>query len=249
MNALRKFSLTLLFSLTMSAAHAADDKTLRLTSLDWPPYTGESLKDKGASAAVVKEAFKAVGYTVIIEFYPWSRAVRMVKDDPGYQGYFPEYYSDDTAKEFTYSAPMGSGPLGFAENVDNPIVWNTLDDLSKYRIGVVQDYVNTAEFDKRVAQKKLKVDTTVDDTKNLLKVNGKRIDLAVVDKNVFNYLLKTSGKLSEAKHKLRFNPKILEDKTLYICFKKGAAGERYAQLFAEGLKKINIDAIMASHLK
>ena len=241
--------LAVLAGLLLQAAAFAQEKVIRLTSLEWPPYTGEKLKEHGASAAVAREAFKAMGYTLVIEFYPWSRAVKMVKEDPKYLGYFPEYYSADTAKEFTYSDPMGVGPLSFAERNDKRVSWTKLDDLNRYTIGVVQDYVNTEEFDRRVAKKQLKVDVTVSDDKNLLKLDGKNIDLAVIDRNVFDYLLRTNPRLAAAQKTLRFNDKILEDKKLFICFKKGPEGEKLAKLFNEGLKKINVQAIMAQHLK
>ena len=113
----------------------------------------------------------------------------------------------------------------------------------------MQDYVNTEEFDKRVADKKLKVDVTTSDLKNLQKLDGGRIDLAVVDKNVMDYLIRTAPELASAKTSLRFNDKLLEDKKLYICFKKGAEGEKLAKIYSEGLKKINVAAIMAQSLK
>jgi len=249
MKMLKNFLVGLLGLGLLCGPVSAQDKVVKLTSLDWPPYAGEKLKEQGASVAVAREAFKAMGYTLVVEFYPWSRAVKMAKEDAKYMGYFPEYHSADTAKEFNFSEPMGVGPLGFAERSDSRVTWSKLDDLVKYRIGVVQDYVNTDEFDQRVAKKQLKVDVTTSDAKNLQKLDGKRIDIAVVDRNVFNYLLATTPSLESAKKTIRFNDKILEDKKLYVCFKKGPEGEKLAKIFNDGLKKINVTAIMAQHLK
>ena len=176
--------------LTLFLPHASyGDKTVYLTSLDWPPYSGKALKEQGASVAVAKAAFKAMGYTLVVEFFPWSRAVNLAKSGSSkYMGYFPEYYSDDVAKEFIYSAEMGSGPLGFVEQTSKPINWRTMDDLSRYKIGVVRDYVNTAEFDARVASGKIKVEAVTADVNNIQKVSSGRLDLAVIDKNVMAYL-------------------------------------------------------------
>jgi polar amino acid transport system substrate-binding protein len=180
------------------------DKTIQLTSLDWPPYSSKSLPEQGASVAVAKAAFKAMGYELKVNFFPWSRAVALAKDSNSqYAGYFPEYYSEGTEKDFIYSEAMGSGPLGFAERKDNSISWSALDDLKPYRIGVVQDYINTAEFDAMVANKSLKSSTTISDTNNLMKLVNSRLDLAVVDKNVMNYLFKTDKGLAK---KSRYGP-------------------------------------------
>jgi polar amino acid transport system substrate-binding protein len=225
------------------------DKVVNLTSLDWPPYSSKSLKQQGASVAVAKAAFKEMGYELKVSFYPWSRAVALAKSDKNdYSGYFPEYYSDDTAKEFIYSEPMGSGPLGFAERKSNIIQWQQLNDLKENRIGVVQDYINTTEFDKMVASKSLKISTTTSDTKNLLKLVNNRLDLAVIDKNVMNYLFKTDESLAKKSSEAQFNMKILEDKKLFICFKKSKEGEKLATIYNEGLKKINISEIMQEFL-
>ncbi|CAM3604340.1 hypothetical protein VIAQ111709_03000 [Vibrio aquimaris] len=33
-----------------------------MTSLDWPPYSGENLRENGYSIAIAREAFSAMGY-------------------------------------------------------------------------------------------------------------------------------------------------------------------------------------------
>lgn len=243
-NLLIATTLMLLSSLSFSA-----DKVVRLTSLDWPPYSGKHLAQQGASVAVAKAAFKAMGYDLQVSFFPWSRAVALAKDGKSnFSGYFPEYYSDDTAKDFIYSEAMGSGPLGFAERKDNSISWSNLNDLKAYKVGVVQDYINTTDFDAMVASKALKTSTTTSDTKNLLKLVNGRIDLAVVDKNVMNYLFKTDKGLAKKTSNAQFNATLLEDKKLFICFKKNGKGEELAKIYNEGLKKINITDIMNKHL-
>lgn len=216
----------------------AADKLIKLSSLDWPPYTGATLSDKGASAAVVKAAFEAMGYKVQIDFFPWERAVAMAKDgNSGYAGYFPEYYS----------AAIGSGPLGLAQNTGAAITFNTLDDLSKIKVGVVQGYLNTEEFDQRVAAGQIKVEEVISDVQNVRKLEAKRVAAAVIDANVLQYLLKTEA--ASAKGKVDMHSKLLEDKKLFICFRKGVQGDEFAKALADGLKKIDVNAIMAAHLK
>lgn len=245
---MKKILLVLSLILFNNLSYSADI-VVNLTSLDWPPYSSKSLKQQGASVAVAKAAFKEMGYELKVTFFPWSRAVALAKDGKSdYSGYFPEYYSEDTEKEFIYSEPMGSGPLGFAERKNNVIQWEQLSDLKEYKIGVVQDYINTTEFDEMVMRKSLKTSTTTSDTKNLLKLVNNRLDLAVIDKNVMNYLLKTDKALAKKSNVTQFNMKILEDKKLFICFKKGKEGEKLAKIYNDGLKKIDISKIMQQYL-
>ncbi|MGQ9365670.1 substrate-binding periplasmic protein [Azospirillum sp. ST 5-10] len=227
---------------------AAQDKVVKLTSLDWPPFSGEALKDKGAATAVVKAAFAAMGYRVEVDFFPWNRAVAMVRDGTGHHGYFPEYDGAAVREEFTLSVPLGTSPLGFAERADSPVTWSTLDDLKTRRIGIVDGYVNTEAFDAMVASGALAADKANSDTTNLKKLLARRIDLAVIDRAVMDDLLRTTPDLKAQAAALRFNPTILEEKSLHIAFRKDASGAEMARVFAEGLGKIDAAAILRTAL-
>ena len=240
----------ILFALTLMISHlSVAEKVVHLTSLDWPPYASKSLPQQGASVAVASAAFKAMGYKLVVEFLPWSRAVNEAKSPTSqYMGYFPEYYSQEVAKEFTYSQPMGSGPLGFVEQAGKAITWNALSDLKGKRIGVVQDYVNTTEFDSLVASGGLKVSAVVSDSKNLRKIINNRLDVAVIDKNVMTYLFKHDKSLKGEESKAHFQEKLLEDKELFICFKKNKMGQQMADIYNQGLTKIDVNGIMKKFL-
>ncbi len=216
-------------------AAAPDARVVVLSSLEWPPYTSEALPEQGTLATVARQAFKAMGYTLVIEFYPWSRAVHLARHSPRFHGYFPEYHSATTAAEFIYSKPLGEGPLGFAERTDSNTTWRTLQDLSGVSIGVVQDYINTDEFDRLAAAGVLRTDIATTDERNLLKLAIGHIDLAVIDRNVFDYLISTPA-LAQVRARLKMNPSLLEHKGLFICFKKGKKGAELARIFNQGLQ-------------
>lgn len=194
---------------------------------------------------MAKAAFAAVGYDLTVEFYPWKRAVHLAKEDSHYDGYFPEYYADELKKDFILSNPMGSGPLGFAELKASPISWSKLNDLKHAKIGVVSGYVNTTDFDAMMASGDLKTSAASDDVKNLLKLASSRLNLAVIDKNVLAHLLKTESSLKSSAGKIQFNSHVLEDKQLYICFKKGSRGQKLSAAFNDGLTKIDVNKIMS----
>jgi polar amino acid transport system substrate-binding protein len=227
---------------TQNAARA-EDPAVKLASLDWPPFSGETLDGQGTNTKLVKAAFKSVGYSVSVEFFPWSRTVYMARHNPAFIGYFPEYHAASVAGNFIFSESIGKSPIGFVERVSAPVVWNTLDDLRGLTIGTVQDYVNTEEFDRMAAAGELKVELAKNDLTNVRKVLGGRIPLAVIDKNVLDYLLATVPDLTAKRSALQFNKKQLEDKDLYVCFRKGQEGEKMVKIFNEGLKKIKAEKI------
>jgi polar amino acid transport system substrate-binding protein len=233
----------------------AGERVVRLVSLDWQPYSGAALPEQGAAAAVVKAAFQAEGYTVDIDFYPWARAMHLVENADEYDGIFPVYHSAARARWLNCGSSLGSSPLGFAERRAAPVAWSTLADLGQYKIGVVRDYVNTEAFDSMVAAGRIDADVAGSDVQNLQKLAHGRIDLAVIDRNVLERLLKSPtlrsllGGDAQGSTALQFNRRVLENKELYICFKRNDADERIANAFAAGLRKIDAEAIVVRYLR
>jgi polar amino acid transport system substrate-binding protein len=174
----------------------------------------------------------------------------MAKDTASqYHGYFPEYFDPSNTEECIYSAPLGSGPLGFAETVANPVTWSSYDDLRKLRIGVVHGYYNTPQLDEMIDKGQIKADVAPTDLSNMLKLDAGRVDLAVMDRFVFQALKKTAPALAEKKQNLVFNSRLLEEKELFVCFRKGPEGERLVRDLARGLKKVNASAIIATYME
>ncbi len=235
---IRKILCAVFFFIIFSGA-TTPIKVVYFTTLEWPPYTGEELPEQGASVVVAKAAFAAMGYTLDVSFFPWQRAVYTARNDKKYSGYFPEYYATDITEEFIFSDPMGEGPLGFIEPIQKPVIWKHLSDLHGLRIGTVSGYVNTSEFDQKAGRDELWVEPVVDDITNIKKLLVKRIDIAVMDKYVFEYLVNTDRSVTQGKKELQFNKKILENKKLYMCFRKDDRGEELVKIFNEGLKKLN----------
>ena len=214
------------------------DRTIRLATLEWPPYATQEFADGGASTAVVRAALAAVGYRLEVEFFPWKRAVALTRSPSRFDGYFPEYMSDAVRRRCLLSDPIGNGPIGFAQSIEHPIQWKTLEDLTPYRIGVVQDYVNTAALDLRFAQRKQAFDPARDDTQNLLKLAAGRIALAVVDQRVFDHLMQHAPQLTAYKDKLAFNSRPLEIKQLFICFRPSAKAGHSRSMVNAGLRQL-----------
>jgi polar amino acid transport system substrate-binding protein len=222
----------------LQSAAQGDGPSVKLASLEWPPFTGEALEGHGISTKVVTAAFTAMGYAVTVEFLPWSRAVYLARHDPAVAGYFPVYRAAAVAANFIFSEPIGASPIGFVERSSAPVTWNSLDDLRGLTIGTVQDYDNTEEFDRMAAAGELTVERARNDLTNVRKVLGGRIPLAVIDKNVLDYLLASVPDLAAHRDALQFNVKQLESKELFVCFRKDREGEKMAAIFNAGLEKI-----------
>ena len=230
--------------------YASSVKKIYLTSLEWPPYSSSKLPDGGASVAIAKAAFLSMGYQLEVEFFPWTRAINEARNpNSRYSGYFPEYYSEEVAREFLYSQPMGSSPLALVENTLHPVYWRKISDLSPYVIGTVQNYINTREFDLRVASGLQKTEAVINDLTNIKKVAANRIPAAIIDKNVFHYLLNTDKRLSLISDNVRINQRLLEKKQLYLCFRNTPRGRYLSSVYNKGLKNLDTDSMIKSYIK
>lgn len=234
-------------TLAVGSAVKAQDRIV-VTTLDWPPYTGSSLPKDGATTEVVRQVFKAAGMDIEVEILPWKRAIAMAKNDDVAVAYFPGYHCRHV-QGFVASDPIGTGPLGFAENVDNPIAWSTIDDLGeqKLKIGTVLGYANTDEFDEKAGTGWVQALPANDDLTNLKKLMRQRIDAAVIDKLVLSYLLATEPALSGQSDKIQFDERPLDVKTLYLCFNDDDRGMTLRDTFNQALKDVDIETVLSDY--
>lgn len=214
-------------------------ETIRLATLDWPPYTS-ARPQPGSLQTVVRAALSASGITLSSTVLPWRRAIRVGLKDPGFHGYFPEYASPQMNGLCLLSDPIGQGPLGLVHRVDTPVRWSTLHDLKGVRLGVVQDYINTDALDALLRLGELQAETAMDDATNLRKVLGRRIDAAVIDLAVFHFLIQSEADLRPSADLLVASPQSLEMKTLHVCFRPTAEGERLRDRFNAGLNTLHM---------
>ncbi|PCI62880.1 MAG: ABC transporter [Kordiimonadales bacterium] len=230
---LLKFAAILLavscFSLT--SVQASDSKVVRLTATEWPPYLSANLSDQGISAAIVKATFASAGYSLEVEFAAWKRSFLAGISGTAYDGIILIYYSKAREKDCLFSRPVGKSSLGFVQRRDTPIIWNKLEDLKGVRIGTVLGYLNTKEFDKLVEDKVLDASTVYTDRLNLRRVAYGRIDLAVIDRLTLQHLLTQDEQLKPYRNLLEFNPRLLAEQNLHICFAKNERGRLLKTVF------------------
>jgi polar amino acid transport system substrate-binding protein len=167
------------------------------------------------------------------------------REDAIYGGYFPEYYHP--TDQYLFSESIGTSPLGLLEQQVYPIKWSRLKDLNQYRLGVVRGYVNTIALDEMIASGIQEVEAVSSDQQNIRKVATGRIQVAVIDKYVYQYFVEQPH-LLELKKKLQINKQLLESKRLYIAFKNTAEGRKWREIFNQGLGLIDKEQIIEEYL-
>jgi polar amino acid transport system substrate-binding protein len=236
---------TIWLTASAGSAMAAD---VVVSTLEWPPYTSANLPKGGASTEVVRQAFAAADVDMGVEILPWKRAISAAREDQKIVAYYPGYHCRHV-DGFVASNPIGSGPLGFAENIEAPVTWASIDDIGEQRlkVGTVLGYANTDEFDEKAGTGWIRAIPARDDITNLRKLLLQRIDMAVIDKLVLSYLLATESSLQNQSDQLQFNAVPLEEKTLYLCFNDDADGLAMRDRFNEGLAKVDVEKIIEQY--
>ncbi|WP_434926204.1 substrate-binding periplasmic protein [Shewanella sp. HL-SH2] len=242
-NGIRNQHLYIFLSLFISSAGVSD--TLELSTLDWPPFSGAELTEKGIATRIVKHAIAYDNHQLKVTVVPWVRAIRMVKTGAKI-GYFPEYIN--VTNEFIFSQSLGASPIGLLELKNNPIVWDTFTDLNKYVLGVVKGYVNTDEIDTMIANGEQKYEEAMNEKQNILKLAAGRIDTIVIDLNVYQYL-KSDPKIEKISHLLQINNKILDSKSLHVALANNKEGERWLKIINDGLSKFEPQIMLDAYLQ
>ena len=224
-------------SLAAFTGVAAAD-SVKLTTLEWPPYVAADAS--GPSTDAVKSAFEKAGVAAEVKVFPWNRAINLAQKDPAWIGVYPEYYSEASDVEkggdrCLFSKSFGVSPVGFVQRKDAAFAWSNHDDLKAYTIGVVRGYNNEEQFDAMVAAGDIKVEEADDDAQNILKVAGKRAAAGVIDKLVFEHLVKNDPAVGKVAGDLTFNDTLLIEHGLFVCFENSDAGRAARDKFNSAL--------------
>lgn len=231
-------ALAALLWLALVSAASAAAPVLHIASSEWPPYAGPRLPGQGTALQTLREAARTEGAEIRAHFLPWSRVlVQAGTRQSGIIGFAPEYRSRGGEQRWLFTRPIGYSPVGFAERSDRPVTWASLGDLRGKRIGVVRGYVNEENFDREVAEGRLRVEAVNDDLGNLRKLKAGHLDLVVIDARVFEYLLATTPELRRPGPVLRMNPRLLAVHSLHAAFRRDPEGQAAWELVERGLAR------------
>jgi len=190
------------------------DKVVKLATLDWPPYIGEKLCNKGWVFKFTVALLVSKGYQVQIDFLPWARAVRNV--ELGFSDIlFPEYYIEDSAPSdyvkgmrrrdaLMLSNEYPGGEITFLKRQGEGDKFNgNLKNLKGETIGVVRGYQNTPEFDAMMDNNEFKIIKAVNDLQLVKLLMAKRVNLIIGDPKVLRFTINYSDLPASDKARLQ----------------------------------------------
>ena len=238
--------LVVLALLLFGAGDALAQKTIKITSGEYAPYTSKHLKGGGFTNHVISEAFEQEGYRVEFTYFSWKRAYNSAKTGDKFHATSYWYYSDDRAKDFLYSDPLILEHSVFFHLTSNPLDdWETLDDLEDKRIGITDGYTYIQEVWDGKESEQLDVQVVSTDELNLRKLLKGRIDLFLMETVVGAKLLRDKFD-PEVAATITFHPKALIESQAHLLFNRNRGDAAEAVLaFNRGLSKIRANGIYA----
>ncbi|QYJ87382.1 transporter substrate-binding domain-containing protein [Shewanella mesophila] len=240
-----KHLVAILVFLIYSLQAVANENKVVLACVDYPPYYGKSLENGGPFTEIIVQAYKKVGYEVKLRIVPWARGLKEAKEGT-VDGIFTAWYRKDRERWFVFSEPLPPNEIVFYKRKEDNIKFNSFEDLKPYTVGVVRGYLNPPGF-KEANLRTLEVTT---DKQNLVILARNRIDLALTDKALGQYIIRTE--IPEHANNLEWIDPPVEVVKQYLMISKQTKNfQKKVEAFNSGLKILSesgeMDKILAKH--
>ncbi len=244
----------LLLSLTLAWAQpgpaSADAGSVRLATLNWPPFSG-NIPEGGSAGVVIAQALESRNLTLQSQTMPWKRAVSQAMEGDGHDGFYPSSPAECAGAGGQLSRlPIGQYQFALAQPEAAPVTWNQPEDLTRLRIGIVDGYDNGPLIDRLRQQGRLVTDTAQNDMLNLRKLQAGRIDAAVVEISQFGILAPVLNRTtSTGMSQISLNPRPLGPPDLiHVCFNHSPAGQAARDALDQGLATLDVPALQAAYM-
>ena len=232
------FLLLASFCLAAFAQTPTQKTLLKIATGELSPYATQNRPDQGIALSIVRRAFELAGYQVEFTFLPWSRTLAETKlgkwDGTAYWGHKPEHNS-----HFILSDNVVTEQWVFVYRNAIKFNWQTLADLSPYRIAMIQDYTYTPEIWAIANAGGFKVDRQKDDLAALKMLLLNRVDVAPMERNVTCDLLARNFTEADSA-KLSAHPKLMTESFTTHLMMPRSRTESAARIndFNSGMKKL-----------
>ncbi|UGV32318.1 hypothetical protein LO767_07530 [Halopseudomonas aestusnigri] len=167
---------------------AAVQRALKITALDWEPYTGSSMVHGGNAIQHLRTILGQCNIDLQVEFYPWRRA-QQIAHQLGYLGFFPAW-PIEVGDGFVSSGEVTPSHLALMAMADSDVQVDEIDEaFASHRIGIVKSYIYPERFQSLLQRFPDSIDRGASSELSLLKMLSMgRFHLAVSDPTVMEYL-------------------------------------------------------------
>lgn len=166
-------------------------KTIKIATLEWPPYTCEKCEGGGITTKILRQHFKKHGIEATFTFFPWARASKLVVNG-SFDALWPCWPKEVEELKLFQSKQIFSSPMSFVGHKDNVNKVKKLQDLENYNLGSVVGYGYNNDFKIVFKNSKKGVQEVLNDQMNIEKLIARRVDFIAIDLINLRYLLHTA---------------------------------------------------------
>ena len=215
--------------------HANEPEPLTISVGDWPPFFVEDEPGQGSVAQLVRDVFAEQGYDVTFHFLPWKRAYREAaigeRDATAIW-----MYKEERENDFVYSDAVMKERFVLFHRNDQPIKWDSLEDLAGLTLGASIGYSYGPEFDAAVEDGTLTVERESSTELNIRKLLFGRIDAFPEEINVGYYILRRETDQPDTRQ-ITHHPRALLENESFLLFPRNAPNtDKLLAAFNEGLQ-------------
>ncbi|MBU2714048.1 substrate-binding periplasmic protein [Zooshikella harenae] len=238
--------LLFLFSLFLYIEAVADDYDYIFAADTWPPYYGPQLNKGGVLTEIIQEAYQLQDKKVFVVFTSWKRALELSKKGQ-YHAMFGAYPVPEREPYFQYSSVICRSRMYLFSKHTKAYTINTIEDLSKLRVGIVRGYYYSEAFEQADFLNKQEA---VSDKVNIKLLIHDRIDLIVIDDRVLQHYINTTYPLFADQYR-QYTP-VISDDTVHLAISKAIPNtQQLYQEFEQGFAKMKtqgrVQAILQAH--
>jgi len=229
-------SCLILFILIQTVTVPAEDP-LRITVGEWPPYFSESLKYGGVTPHIARQVFALEGIEAEYGWFPWKRGLEYARKGT-WDAALGWARTPDREKDLIFSDTILITRNVFFHLKETPFDWQTIDDLSNYRIGGVIGYHYSNSFAAAVRDGRIEVERTSSETQSLRKLLAGRIDVFVSNMDV-GYFYLNGNFTPEEIARITVHPVPLETNELHLAINRKKENSReLLERFNRGLRQM-----------
>lgn len=170
-------SFLLLGLLAYPAYATTKDKTLKITSSQWPPFVDKAAAGNGVAMDLVSKIFARAGYKTNTSVQNWNRALQGTS--MGITDIIATaWYTPERNKTLHYSKPYFENTIRFVKRKGVNIPFNSFNDLQGLTVGVVNGYAYGETFNTAPGLIRIPKNNLI---QNILLLQRGQLDLVIGD--------------------------------------------------------------------
>lgn len=223
----------ILFLSVLLSGFVHSEKWLVAGDVSFPPYVyEENGQVKGIHADIVRVVLDRLKVDYEIKTYPWKRVISMT-DNNKITLSLSWVEKRERFQKYLMVGPLQYGRTVFMVKNDSGIEFNTLKDLSNYKIGTISGYSYTKEFEE--ADFLDKHPATIDNATLISKLLKGRVDVIIGDQSTLEF----EAKKLRMSHRIKILANPLKVVSRYAVFPREKA--KQAALFSNALNELKFD--------